>query len=255
MRGFIMETIITKRENGVMLITLNRPHFKNAINCKMIDELEAVINEAKKEKEVKVVVITGSAQSFSSGGDLSEFHGMKTQNQVEPMLNKMGSLLQQIENLGKPTIAHIDGYALGGGAELALACDLCYVTEKAKLGFIQITLGLTTGWGGGVRLIQKLGRSKALSLLLTGEIISATKIIEYGISDKMVDSLAETVTSATKIAEYSLEAIQSYIQSANNVSSLQEMKLLQKEEINRCSYLWESPEHELAVERFLSSKK
>ncbi len=250
-----METIITKQENGVMLITLNRPHYKNAISCKMMEEFEQVITEVKNDEKIKVVVITGSANSFSSGGDLAEFHGMKTQKQVEPMLNKMGGLLQQLESLGKPTIAHIDGYALGGGAELALACDICYITPNAKLGFIQITLGLTTGWGGGIRLIQKLGRSKALSLLLTGEVISAEKIIEYGISDRIVESLEETLDFANRIDTFSLEAIKSYIQSANDISKFEEMKSLQNKEINRCSYLWESKEHEIAVEKFLSSKK
>jgi len=239
----------------IMIITLNRPTFKNAVNWQMMDELALVLNQAKNNDDVKVIIITGKGNSFSSGGDLSEFHKLKTSEEVKPMLEKMSDVLYELENIGKLTIAYVNGYALGGGAEIALACDLLIINDDAQIGFIQIGLGVTTGWGSATRLIQKLGRSSSLYILLSGKIFKKEEILRFGIADLFLSSNEQVIDIAKQLSSHSLKAMQAYIELANGIRNQDGIVKLQEKEVMYCSQLWETPEHADAVNKFLQSKK
>ncbi|TCS84430.1 enoyl-CoA hydratase/isomerase family protein [Tepidibacillus fermentans] len=250
-----MKTIQVEQKKETLIIVLNRPEFRNAVNFEMMDELRKVLDQAKQSSQIKTIIFTGVERSFSSGGDLGQFHQLKSKDEVKPMLEKMGKVITQIVNLGKPTIAYVNGYALGGGAELAMACDFRFISNQAKMGFIQINLGVTSGWGGGTLLLEKLGRTKALSLLLTGDILNNEQILQYEIALKEVSSFDEVLLFADKINSHSLESLQAYIDLANGVRDGRTFVENQKKEIESCSTLWESVEHERAVDEFLQKNK
>jgi len=253
-----MESIEVMIEDGVGYIYLARPQVYNAINSVMMDELEITFDKWKNDSQVKVIVISGKGDNFSSGGDLAEFHALNTKEAVMPMLLKMANILNKLENIGKPTIAVLTGKTLGGGAELAVACDIRIASIKANLGFIQINLGITAGWGSGIRLIRKIGRSKGLYVLLTGKLFDSNQLKEIGLVDLVVEDelLTDTVKNiATLISSHDQKAIDAYLTLANELkNSDSSFYDLQRKEIERSATLWESPIHVEAVNNFLRKK-
>ncbi|MCF6093568.1 enoyl-CoA hydratase/isomerase family protein [Microaerobacter geothermalis] len=253
-----METISYKKIDGIGIIALNRPEVRNAINFKMMDELEGSLQQAWKDHEVKVIVITGEGEkAFAAGGDLQEFHGLKTKNEALVMLKRMSGILSSIERSPKPIIAGINGVAVGGGCELALACHIRLCSEHAKLGFVQIGLGITTGWGGGTRILHKLGLSKGLTLLLTGEVIKAEKALQMGLVDEVFPAdhfLEHLIEFAKKISQHPLQSILAYMKIVKQMGQGTNFEELKEMEIDQCATLWETPIHHHEVERFLAEK-
>lgn len=253
-RGETVQTLITEQKKGVGWIRFHRPDVRNAVNLQMMQELEEVLLRWRSDSSVKVLVLAGDERAFVSGGDLTEFHRMKTANAIQPIHSRMGRLLDELERIGKPTIAAIDGAAVGGGCEIAVSCDFRFASETARFGFIQAGLGITTGWGGGSRLIRLVGRSKALSLLLTGERIDSTQALRYGLVDRVVPSgrLEEEVQRfAETIARTPLPVIEAYMDLANRVRDGAGPQKLTEWESWTCSQLWESDAHHQAMEDFL----
>lgn len=198
-----METIETKKEAPIGWIYLNRPDKLNAINQQLIKELRESIDNFLIDQEVKVIVITGNGKAFCAGADISEF---KTLNGYTAwQFAKSGrELMDYIENSPKPTIAMINGYALGGGLEIALACDIRIAAEEAQLGLPEINLGIYPGFGGTQRLIRIIGKGKALEMMLTGDRIPAKEAERFGLVNKVVplkDLEQETRNFALKLAE------------------------------------------------------
>jgi len=198
-----METIVTKKEAPIGWIYLNRPDKLNAINQQLIKELRESIDNFLIDQEVKVIVITGNGKAFCAGADISEF---KTLNGYTAwQFAKSGrELIDYIENSPKPTIAMINGYALGGGLEIALACDIRIAAEEAQLGLPEINLGIYPGFGGTQRLIRIIGKGKALEMMLTGDRIPAKEAERFGLVNKVVplkDLEQETRNFALKLAE------------------------------------------------------
>jgi 3-hydroxypropionyl-coenzyme A dehydratase len=249
-----MQTLITEQKNGVGWIRFHRPDVRNAVNLQMMQELEEVLAKWKSDSDVKVLVFTGDERAFVSGGDLTEFHRLKTADAIYPVHARMGRLLDVLERLGKPTIAAVGGAAVGGGCEIAVSCDFRFASDTAKFGFIQAGLGITTGWGGGSRLIRLVGRSRALALLLTGERIDSTQAFQYRLVDRVVPSeqLEEEVQRfAETIARTPLPVIEAYMELANRVRDGADPQELTEWESRTCSRLWESDVHHRAVEIFL----
>lgn len=250
-----METLRLQRNQGVGWIYFSRPEARNAVNLQMMDEFEAVLAEWKQDDKVKAVVFAGDEHAFVSGGDLKEFHQLTTKEAIYPVMERMGQILQRIEQLGKPTIAAVEATAVGGGCEVAVSCDFCLASERASFGFIQRHLGITTGWGGGTRLLRRVGRSKGLYLLLTGERIDSQRALQFGLVDRLFpeEGFYESVQAfAERISSAPLPVIQSYMSIANGLKEgLSGEKLLQMES-ESCSRLWESEEHYQAVEKFLA---
>ncbi|HVQ59648.1 MAG TPA: enoyl-CoA hydratase-related protein [Solirubrobacterales bacterium] len=175
-------TLVVETRGHVAWWTLNRPHEMNALNADLFARLAAAAEQAKADPEVRVVVIRGTGErAFSAGADLDELDG-SSREEAEVILARGGAVMSSIERLGKPVIAAVDGYALGGGLELALACTLVLVSDNASLGLPEVRLGLIPGYGGTQRLPRAIGRQAALQMMLSGEQISAREAWDLGLS-------------------------------------------------------------------------
>lgn len=180
---------------AVRTIVVNRPDKLNALNRDTLNELTLVFAQAAQDDAVRVVVLTGAGEkAFVAGADIAEMHGY-TPIQAQAFSRTGQRLMSSIERLGKPVIARIQGFALGGGMELAMACHLRVASEKAKFGQPEINLGLIPGFGGTQRLLRLAGRGAALELCLTGAVINAQRAFELGLVTRLVatEALDEAV--------------------------------------------------------------
>ncbi|WLR42864.1 enoyl-CoA hydratase-related protein [Bacillus carboniphilus] len=181
-----MSTILCEKKNHVATITINRPESLNCFNYETIIELDRVIDEIRMNSEVRVVVVTGAGEkAFSTGADLKERKNLSDE-QVIRNLNKMGELFTKIDELPQPTIALINGYAFGGGLELALACDFRIVHSDVQLGLTETSLAIIPGAGGTLRLPRLIGEAKALELILTAKRLTGEEAFNYGVVTKVV---------------------------------------------------------------------
>jgi enoyl-CoA hydratase len=182
---------------AVRTITVNRPDKLNALNLETLNELTLAFSQAAQDDSVRVVVLTGAGdKAFVAGADISQMNGY-TPVQAQSFSRTGQRLMSSIERLGKPVIARIQGFALGGGMELAMCCHLRIASEKAKFGQPEINLGLIPGFGGTQRLLRLAGRGAALELCLTGSTIGAHRAYELGVVTRVVtpESLDETVNA------------------------------------------------------------
>ncbi len=193
------ETILYAKENNVLKIILNRPDRGNAINKILLDELEQAINMAEKDGEVKVLVFSGKGKGFCAGGDVKEINFNSVED-FQEFFKKTHGVFNKIENIEKPTIAAINGYALGGGCEIALLCDIRIASEKSTIGLSEIKMGLLPGAGGTQRLPRLIGVSRALEMIYTGEPLDADTAYRIGLLNKIVPH-ERLMDEATKFAE------------------------------------------------------
>jgi enoyl-CoA hydratase len=173
--------IVYEKSEGIATITLNRPEALNAFSREVINEVLQALEDVRTDENVRVVVLTGAGEkAFSAGADIKAMKGMNALKGRE--LSLMGEeLCSGLENLQKPVIAAINGYALGGGLEVAMACDLRIASERARMGQTEINIGLIPGWGGTQRLTRLIGRTKAKELIFTGKMIDAKTAEQLGI--------------------------------------------------------------------------
>jgi enoyl-CoA hydratase len=192
--------IIYEKNEGVATITLNRPEALNAFSKDVVEEILRALEDVKTDEAVRVVVLTGAGEkAFSAGADIKTMVGMTALKARE--MSFMGErLCVGLENLEKPVIAAINGYALGGGLEVAMSCDLRIASENAKMGQTEINIGLIPGWGGTQRLTRLVGMTKAKELVFTGRIIDAKTAEQIGIVNMVVpaDKFRETVSQFAK---------------------------------------------------------
>jgi len=198
------ESLIVKKEEGIGWITLNRPHRLNTLTADMVDEMHSVLNDFEADKEVKCIVITGAGdKAFSAGADVTAFQGLTPATAAEAS-SKGQALNSRLEKIGKPVIASLNGYALGGGLEMALACDFRLASESAEMGQTESNLGLIPGWGGTQRLVRIVGLPKAKELIMLGNRISADEAARIGLVTKVVPKAklqGETTALARKLAD------------------------------------------------------
>ncbi|MGC9106312.1 MAG: enoyl-CoA hydratase/isomerase family protein [Thermoprotei archaeon] len=180
-----METIQVKLEPPIAWVYLNRPERLNAINEKMVDELRQALTDLENNQDVRVIVITGTGKAFCAGADITQFTQLNGYTAWK-FAKKGRELMDFIERLSKPTIAMINGYALGGGLEIALACDIRIAAEEAQLGLPEINLGIYPGFGGTQRLVRVVGKGRAMELMLTGDRIPAKEAERIGLVNKVV---------------------------------------------------------------------
>jgi enoyl-CoA hydratase len=193
------ENILVEAEGNIGTITLNRPKALNALNSQMLGELRSAAAELESNDAVKVVIITGAERAFAAGADIAEMMPMSTlEGQRHAKLGQ--DTLAAFENMGKPVIAAVNGFALGGGCELAMACDIRLASEKAKFGQPEVKLGIMPGFGGTQRLPRLVGRAKAKELIFTGEMIDAAEAHRIGLVNAVYppDALME---EARKMAD------------------------------------------------------
>ena len=194
-----------EKRDRVGLITINRPQAQNSISIETMHEMGHLLDEVGRDTGVRVLVITGTGSTaFVAGGDLKDFRSLDSFQAGRWMSLYMQGILNRLEDLDQPVIAAINGYAFGGGCELAVACDFRIASESAQLGFRQVRFGIMTGWGGAQRLLRLVGRSKAMEMLLTGDIVTARQALDIGLVDRVVSPelvMEETLEMAARISQ------------------------------------------------------
>lgn len=186
-------SFLTPEEKNVAVITLNRPNAMNALNTGLLEELDKVLEEIRKDNEIRSVVITGAGRAFSAGADLAEA-GSGGEAEMRARIELGLKVFDKIESFDKPVVAAINGYAVGGGLELAIACDFRIASEKASVGNPEVNIGLIPSWGGCVRIAKLIGRAQAAKIVLSGERIDAKEAEKIGLVNKVVppDELEST---------------------------------------------------------------
>lgn len=180
------ENIIIERDEKIATITINRPQALNALNAATISELSTAFSELNDDSACRAIVLTGSGEkSFVAGADIKEFADFGQEKAEQLARNGQETLFNKIENLKKPVIAAVNGFALGGGLELAMACHIRYVSENAKLGLPEVTLGLIPGYGGTQRLPKLVGKGIANEMIFSAKMISAQKAKEIGLVNEV----------------------------------------------------------------------
>lgn len=195
-----MENVILKEENGIAEVTINRPKALNALNSATLKELGQVINEISDKKEIKAVIITGAGpKSFVAGADIAE---MKNLNSIQATnFSRLAqNVFSQIENMPKLVIAAVNGFALGGGCELAMACDIRFASKKAKFGQPEVNLGILPSFGGTQRLPRLVGKGIAKELIFSTDMIKADEAYRIGLVNKVYEP-DELIEKAKEFAE------------------------------------------------------
>ncbi len=195
-----LKNVKLEKQENIATILINRPEAMNALNSETLSDLKSAILAVKCDENVKVVIVTGSGdKAFVAGADIKEMENMSPMEARNFLL--FGQyVFNELENLEKPTIAAVNGFALGGGCELALACDMILASENAKLGLPEVSLGLHPGFGGTQRLPRLIGKAKAKELIFTGDIIDAHEALKIGLVNRVLpnDLLLEEAKSLAK---------------------------------------------------------
>ena len=212
-----LENIVLEKRNAIAYVTVNRPKVLNALNMATMEELRTAFHEIKNDKNIRVVIFTGSGEkAFIAGADIGELSKQDAVTGKE-YTHRGQSVLNLIENLGKPVICCINGFALGGGCEIALACTMRLASDNAKLGQPEVKLGIIPGYGGSQRLPRLVGKGLAMQIVLAGEMITAQEAHRIGLVNELT-SPAELIPRAEAIAakiianaplavQYAMEAV------------------------------------------------
>jgi len=250
------ETVLIEKRESVAVLTINRPDKLNALNSKVHAEGVSALDELRKDETVRVVIITGAGEkSFVAGADISEFAGQTAVAQRNLFLEK--TLFNSIDNFPKPIIAMINGFCLGGGCELALACDIRLASEKARFGQPEINLGIIPGGGGTQRLTRLVGEGKAMEMILTGDMIDAQTAFNLGLVNDVfsAEELEEkTFAMVNKIAEKSPIALQ-MAKEAVKIASRSTLEEGLRREVDLFAICFSSEDKEEGVSAFLEKRK
>lgn len=211
--------LIIEITHKVALVTLNRPHALNALNKDLLSDLSHFFDAAKEDSQIRVVILTGSGdKSFVAGADIKEFSDFDASRGQELAAQGQASVFDKIENFPKPVIAAINGFALGGGLELAMASHMRIASTNAKLGLPEVTLGLIPGYGGTQRLPKLIGKGRAMQAIFTADMFTAEKAMEIGLVNEVVQQeelIDRAQEIAAKIARNSSVAIAKAIEAIN----------------------------------------
>ena len=200
------DNLLLERDGAVAVLTINRPQVLNALNSPTIDELRRAVLDLRHDPAVRAVILTGAGdKSFVAGADIKELAALRPVQGKEHALRGQ-HVFDLVENLGKPVIAAINGYALGGGCELAMACTLRVAADTARLGQPEINLGLIPGYGGTQRLARLVGKGVALDLMLSGRQISAQEALQIGLVNRVVPAATLMDESRKLAAEFAAKA-------------------------------------------------
>jgi len=220
-------SLLVKTDEGICTITINRPDKLNALNRTVITELSAAIDQVYTDPAIKSAIVTGAgSKAFVAGADISEFMELDARQGEELARTGQKLVFDKVEKCPKPIVAAVNGFALGGGCELALACHFIYAVESAKFGQPEVNLGLIPGYGGTQRMTQLIGRNRSLELLMTGNMIAAKEAMEYGMVNKVTANIDELIQKVKEtlllIQSKSPLAITKVIECVNNFDHTQQ---------------------------------
>nr|WP_053362062.1 enoyl-CoA hydratase/isomerase family protein [Bacillus sp. FJAT-27251] len=244
---------ISKEQNGLLLFTINRPEKRNAVNYEIMDGLEEVLSIAA-NKGTKALVLTGAGErAFCSGGDLSVFHKLRTADEAAVMLSRMAEILTRLLMLPIPTVAILNGTAIGGGCEIASACDFRLGRKGMQAGFVQGNMAITTGWGGGSILFEKLPYSIALKMLGDARLYSADELYELGFLDYLYDgdAMSQCISFLERMLDKEAAVLSAYKQLVTKKWMASSLPERIAEEARNCAVLWGKEVHHEKVALFL----
>ena len=251
------QSILTSLDNGIFTITINRPDKLNALNKTVIEELSAAIDEVYSNAAIKSALITGSgAKAFVAGADISEFVALDGNGGKALAQKGQDMVFSKIENSFKPIVAAVNGFALGGGCELAMACHFRLCSENAKFGQPEVNLGLVPGYGGTQRLTQLIGKGKAMELMMTGNIIDANEAKQLGLVNYVTaaDALLEKTKELLQIINSKAPVAIKNVIALTNIAARGDADGLQKE-INAFGELFDTKDAKEGAAAFLEKRK
>lgn len=235
----------------IMTFTIDRPEIRNAINDEVMQGLEELVKRATSELPRLVIITATGDRAFCSGGDLSVFHALETEEEAYPMLKRMGDVLYRIKTLPVPVAALVNGAAVGGGCEIATACDYRLVRSHVKAGFIQGTLAITSGWGGGTYLFEALQHDQALKMLSEARLYSADELLANGWATAVIQDEGDIENFLESFRNVLPEVHRAYKEMAVRKWRATNLEERVEAEIRSCAQLWASDAHHAAVARFL----
>ncbi|MPT30138.1 MAG: enoyl-CoA hydratase [Chryseobacterium sp.] len=248
------ESIKLTIDGKIAIVTINRPESLNALNAQVLNDLEKVFDYLDSEKTANCVIVTGSGEkSFVAGADIKEFPSF-TQEQATELSKRGHFIFNKIENLSKPVIAAVNGFALGGGLELAMSCHIRYASENAKLGLPEVTLGLIPGYGGTQRLPKLVGKGIANEMIFSAKMITAEKAKSIGLVNEVFpleELLPKTKELAEQIIKNSPQGIAKAIKAVNVSDSENGMET----EINSFGDLFAQDDFKEGVSAFIEKRK
>ncbi|HJP55219.1 MAG TPA: enoyl-CoA hydratase/isomerase family protein [Rhodospirillales bacterium] len=255
-----MAILETDSQHGVITVTINRPEKRNALSCKVLAELAETFTAAAQDDGLKAAVVTGAGdKSFAAGGDLKDLEGIRTLDDAQAMADGAKQAFETIRRFPVPVIAALNGDALGGGAELAVACDFRIFADHAHIGFVQGRLNISTAWGGGVDLMRLVGPAVGLRLLSRVELITGPDAVAIGLGDAtanpdqpLADLVADFLEPIKAQVPQALRAFKAMATAARFGESRADMLRLETETF---SETWVHDDHWSAVETFLSGRK
>lgn len=243
-------------EPGIGLLLVNRPQARNALNWEAMETLAQLIENLHGIPDLRAVILSGAGKAFIAGGDLKQLHNHASEADGLRLSKLVSDALARLEALPCPSIAAINGHARGGGVEIALACDLRVMDGGTDMAFVQVTLGLTPGWGAGQRLLRLAGYNRALELLVTGRVLSAQEAWELGLVNRIAqpgETMETALALARTIARYEPGAVQALKRLLRGGLVLAPDQAAAAEQAE-FPPLWATDAHTQAVERFLQRK-
>ncbi len=251
-----LENVLIEKRGRIAIVTVNRPDKLNALNIATRNDILAAFEQLEHDDEVRVVIITGAGEkAFIAGADINEFAGMTAIKQRTVMKGRRA--FDSVEDFPKPVIAMINGFALGGGCELALSCDIRIASSKAKLGQPEIKLGIIPGGGGTQRLTRLIGEGKAMELILTGDMISAEEAEQLGLVNHVFapeELESKTMELANKIADMSPIALAMAKAAVKNAARL-DLRAGLEAEVDLFALCFSSEDKEEGVRAFIEKRK
>ncbi|WP_313581948.1 enoyl-CoA hydratase-related protein [Chishuiella sp.] len=217
--NYSYENLIIEIENKIATVTLNRPQALNALNKSLLEDLSNFFDEAKSDETIRVIILTGAGEkSFVAGADIKEFSNFDGKQGEQLAAKGQENVFNKIENFTKPVIAAVNGFALGGGLELAMASHFRIASSNARLGLPEVTLGLIPGYGGTQRLPKLIGKGRAMQAIMTAEMFTAERAFKIGLVNEIVEQselIFRAKEIATKISQNSSTAIKYAIEAIN----------------------------------------
>lgn len=251
------DVLLDRDTDGIAVLTFNRPHVRNALALDSMRQFQRHIETLARDESLRALILTGAGRdAFCSGGDLIDLQDRPTEADALVFITVMGDALATMERLLVPVIAAIHGYALGGGSEIAMACDLRIVDEAAQMGFVQIRMALTPGWGAGQRLLRAVGYSRALSILLEGRPMGADELLAFGLAHQIApraQSLDEALALARRIIQHP-PAVVAAIKRLLWAGLTQPYTKALAAERDLFPALWAADDHLRAVDAFLNRR-
>lgn len=247
---------LTMERGAVTLLTVHRPEQRNAIDFATMTELEEALTLLEQDASLRALVFTGGGETFVSGGDVKDFQTLVTAEDGRRMAERMGTILTRLSHLPVPVIAALNGPAVGGGTEVALACDLRVAAANAYFSFRQVTMGIMTAWGGAPRLLALLGFSCALHYLLTADRITPEQALQMGLVQRVTpkgQALEGAVALAEQIASQPPLAVRAIKRTLRHILGVP-FDVATATEVQEFGEVWASKDHTEAVEAFFAKR-